>query len=293
MKISRWLPGLWPGNDRKMTERISHYLLTRFNVRLTFDVAPGSRPTGHMGLDAGWLERRFGLFEKYCLPSVAAQTRKDFIWLVYLDEETPQVWKDRMAELASEHEFLRPRYCRSFSDEVLWRGIDEEGGAEESIRITSRLDNDDMIHPAYMARMRELAERELAERQAVGEGFEKGFYLAFPLGYCLRDGAGYVQRYRNNPFSSYVSAASLRKTVLDVDHRYIAESAPVAYEWHRPLWCQLIHGENVANAVRGVYNPFGGVFERMYGGGPKRSVGWKLKEFFRSANEYLFHRNGK
>lgn len=266
--------------------KCQQWLLTRFNVRLTFDIAPQVFSGKHPGLDEGWLERRFDLFETYCLPSVAAQTEKDFSWLVYLDEKTPLGFKQRMAELATGHSFLHPVYCAGFDEASLWAGIDAWEREETTVRITSRLDNDDMLHPRYIEAVRKCAEREMPKRDLAC-----GFFVSFPLGGCLRGRDGYLQRYRNNPFSSYVSAKETKRTVLDVDHRYIGNDGDVVYVWTKPMWCQVIHGENVANAVRGVYWPLERVFTQYIPDGtPARSWTWKIGEIPRSAWQYWKNR---
>lgn len=268
-----------------MSPKIAHFILTRFNVRLVFDMAERDAPKG-LGLDSGWLERRFALYERYCLPSVAAQTVWDFRWLVFLDERTPSRYRDRMAALAEEHPFLMPVYCREFTAGEVLRVIGEHQPQETALRITSRLDNDDMLHPRYVERMQDRARAEAA----AGRDLDTGFFLAFPLGCCLRGGDAYLQRYRNNPFSSYVSGPAAQRTVLDTDHRYIADMAPVVYEWRPPMWCQVIHGENVANALRGVYWPFERQFSRKAPRGNRHGLLWDIREFFTTAVLYVSRR---
>lgn len=268
-----------------MNPIVSHFILTRFNVRLVFDMSARDAPSG-LGLDSGWLERRFALYERYCLPSVAAQTVRDFRWLVFMDEQTPSRYRDRMATLAAKHAFLVPVYCREFTAGEVLRSIGEHQPAGTALRITSRLDNDDMLHPGYVERVQARARAEAAS----GRNLEEGFFLAFPLGCCLRGGDAYLQRYRNNPFCSYVSGPSVPRTVLDTDHRYIADMAPVIYEWRPPMWCQLIHGENVANALRGVYWPFERQFTRMAPREKRRGPLWGIREFFTTAIQYVSRR---
>ena len=62
-------------------ENFSHFLITRFNLNRT----------------ARWLEHRFEVFERYCLPSVAAQTATDFRWLCLFDAATPEPYRRRIA----------------------------------------------------------------------------------------------------------------------------------------------------------------------------------------------------
>ncbi|MBY8850425.1 putative rhamnosyl transferase, partial [Saccharothrix sp. MB29] len=69
---------------------MDHVVLTRFNL-------PSVGAESVVRAQEGWLTKRVGLFERYCLPSVAAQTSSDFRWLIYFDPESPQWLKDRIA----------------------------------------------------------------------------------------------------------------------------------------------------------------------------------------------------
>ena len=262
-----------------------HFLLTRFNVPLKFDLPPGQQPKP-MGLDAGWLARRFDLFERVCLASVQRQTEGDFQWLVFMDWATPVAFKERMAALTVRHEFLRPVYCSQFDDEAALAEI-RRREAPGALRITTRLDNDDAIHPRLIEKV-----RRLARARAGSMDLRRGFFISFPIGCAERKGDFYVQRYRHNPFTSFVSAPECDQTVLGTDHRYIADVAPVVFEFARPMWCQTIHGDNVANQLRGVYWPWGGSSEFAAGvtNGFRRSAAWQLAETVRSAGRYLFQR---
>lgn len=263
----------------------AHFILTRFNVPLKFNLPPGQQ-TRHMGIDEGWLARRFELFERVCLGSVARQTEGDFQWLVFMDWATPVAFKEKMAALAVRHEFLRPIYCTEFMEETVLEEI-RRREAPGRVRITTRLDNDDAIHPRMIERVQALAREHLAALDVA-----HGFYVSFPIGFCERKGDFYLHRYRYNPFTSFVSAPECARTVLGTDHRYIADAAPVVIHWGRPMWCQVIHGDNVANQLRGVYWPWGGSSEFAPGitNGFRRSPLWQAAEVARSAYRYLFHR---
>lgn len=262
-----------------------HFILTRFNVPLRFDLPPGRQPA-QPGLDPGWLARRFDLFEGVCLASVVRQTEPDFQWLVFLDEATPAAFRDRLAARAAAHRFLQPVYCRRFDEETVLPEI-RRRESPGRLRITTRLDNDDAIHPRLVAQV-----RRMAERHAPRQDLQRGFFVSFPIGCCERDGNFYLQRYRFNPFTSFVSAPETERTVLGGDHRYVADVAPVVFEWARPMWCQTIHGENVANRLRGVYWPGGArsAFGPCFPPPANRSWIWKTAEFLRSAHAYAFHR---
>ena len=98
----------------------THVIMTRFNVE---------RPRRHdpMRLDPDWLAGRFDLFEKYCLPSVAAQTARDFHWLVYFDAGTPEPIRRRIAACREVFPFV-PWFCRADQRRVL-AGLARRGAA--------------------------------------------------------------------------------------------------------------------------------------------------------------------
>ena len=270
---------------RPSVNTFGHFILTRFNVPLRFDLPPGQQPV-RLGLDPGWLARRFDLFERVCLASVARQTVRDFQWLVFMDAATPEAFRDRLAALAADQPFLQPVYCDQFTEEAVLPEI-RRRETPGRLRITTRLDNDDAIHPRLVERV-----RRRAERQAPRQDLQRGFYVSFPIGCCAHAGDFYLQRYRHNPFASYVSAPETDRTVLGADHRYVADVAPVVFDWGRPMWCQTIHGENVANRLRGVYWPGGArsAFGPLFPPPAPRSLLWKTAEFARSAHAYAFHR---
>lgn len=263
----------------------AHFILTRFNVPLKFDLPPGQHPKPR-GVDEGWLARRFDLFEHVCLPSVQRQTEGAFQWLVFLDWATPLAFKERMVALTVRHEFLRPVYCSQFDEGFVLAEI-QRREAPGNVRITTRLDNDDAIHPRLIARVQQLARDQLA-----AQDLNRGFFISFPIGCAERKGDFYVQRDRYNPFTSFVSAPECARTVWGCDSRTIAGVAPVVFEYSRPMWCQVIHDDNVANRLRGVYWPWGGSSEFAPGvtNGFRRPLLWQCAEVVRSAARYLRNR---
>src|ERR1700735_3717087 len=83
-----------------------HVILTRFNVRYEEDSAVPS-----IGVDPGWLQERFRLFEKYCLPSVLGQTDQNFRWLLFFDRATPEPFATRARALAVTRAGIFPVFC--------------------------------------------------------------------------------------------------------------------------------------------------------------------------------------
>lgn len=267
----------------KTMSTFEHFILTRFNVPLKTEAPPVPAAPRPAGLDAGWLARRFDLFEHVCLPSVQRQTQGAFQWLVFLDWATPVAFKERMAALTVRHEFLRPVYCSQFDDAIALAEI-RRREAPGNLRITTSLDSDDALHPRMVERI-----QGLAAGNAPVQDLQKGFFISFPIGCTERRGDFYLRRDVCNPFTSFVSAPECERTILGGDLRAIAAAAPVVSATARPMWCQVIHDDNRAVPVRGVYWPWGGDSEFAPGvtSGFCRGLLWQAAEVVRSAVLYL------
>jgi N-acetylglucosaminyl-diphospho-decaprenol L-rhamnosyltransferase len=92
---------------------IDHVLLTRFNL-------PSKGPESLIRAQEGWLQRRVELFQRYTIPSVAAQTVSGFHWIVYIDPESPPWLLERLTPHAEAGAF-----SPIFREEAHWRS----GGA--------------------------------------------------------------------------------------------------------------------------------------------------------------------
>lgn len=255
-----------------------HFILTRFNVPLKLEAPAGAPAKPHPGLDTGWLTRRFDLFERVCLPSLQRQTEGAFQWLVFLDWATPVPFKERIAALTVRYEFLRPVFCSQFDEESVLAEI-RRREAPGTTRITTRLDNDDALHPRMLAHVQELARQNLAAMD-----LNRGFIISFPVGCSERKGDFYIRREVDNFFLSFVSAPECSRTVMAG-----LAGLPVVCRSERPMWCQVIHEDNVTATLRGVYWPWGGSSEFAPGitNGFRRDFFWQCAEVVRSAVKYF------
>src|SRR6188768_508769 len=67
-----------------MQPDFTHYLITRYNVPFkNWDKDKAGNQVGH----EAWMEQRMDLFRKFCIPTIAGQTKQDFHWLIYVDTE--------------------------------------------------------------------------------------------------------------------------------------------------------------------------------------------------------------
>jgi hypothetical protein len=216
---------------------ISHVILTRFNL------ATAGREQA-LRADPTWLARRFELFERFCLPSVAAQSDGDFDWIVLFDDRTEDWARARIAEAQRVfpfHAVFTPMFgagkWAAFTRMVL--GPPQPG----RVIVTSNLDNDDGIAVDYTARI----------KRAVSEArLERPYAVNFTHGIVLRDGARYAHRHASSAFTNLVEddTAALQ-TCNTINHMEMAAHVPVIQETGPAAWLQVVHDNNVSNRVRG------------------------------------------
>lgn len=218
-----------------MADNVKHLLLTRFNV-----ASPGREQA--IRLRPGWLEGRFELFRTYCLPSVAAQTRQDFEWVIFFDEKTPEEFLQQIVDLQAVYPF-RAVYTGLFRmNEIVPDLVRGTEGADWL--LTTRLDSDDILSIDHMERLRTFL---AAPRRKV---------VNFRHGAILSVGAGAPRLYAaeddSNPFASLMEPMSEEPTTIwGVMHTEIARMAPVAQVGGTPAWLQVVHGGNVSNRIKG------------------------------------------
>jgi hypothetical protein len=213
-------------------ETFRHVILTRFNVKIEQSAPPGT----------AWLEDRFSLFERFCLPSVQAQTCGDFVWVIFCDPDIPARYRDRIAEY-TRWSTLRPIYFRHQFEGGMVRAAVAELAKGYTHLITSRLDNDDAICRTYV---------ESVQQRFRGQQFE---FLNFTNGYVWCDGRVWSARHGSNPFISLVERADRYSTVYCGNHMDLHEQGPVVQIAEPAGWLQVVHGRNLSNRVWGTPCP--------------------------------------
>ena len=212
-----------------------HVIQTRFNLATVGrESAIRNRP--------GWLEERFRLFERHCLPSVAAQTRTDFTWLIYFDIDTPPVFRERIERNQQIFPFT-PYFTPLFRSEGWPRSVREALDSPAQWLLTTRLDNDDAISTDFVERLREAVDAMPAPRRCS---------LNFPDGFLLQSGKAYAHRHLCNPFASWLEPwDDAMRTAYSIHHMKMAEAGEVIQIDSPGTWLQVIHGGNVSNRLRG------------------------------------------
>ncbi|TVQ57706.1 MAG: hypothetical protein EA355_03740 [Rhodobacteraceae bacterium] len=215
-------------------ESFQHVVMTRFNL-----ATPGRESA--IRIRPGWLSGRFDLFERYCLPSMAAQTRQDFDWIVYFDVDTPASFRERIERCREVRPFT-PYYTPLFLSEGWPRSIRETFGETAPRLLTTRLDNDDALARDHVERLQAAV--------APFDGARASFN--FTNGFLLNGGRVYAHRHPANAFASQLEPwGAETRTASSIPHLDMADYGPVIQIPGPGGWLQVIHDGNVSNRTAG------------------------------------------
>lgn len=219
---------------------IQLFLLTRFNLCLWHQDKSGETVRSRE-----WLENRFELFEKYCLPSIANQTCKDFEWIVLFDDKTPEDYRKRISAFQARCPqlvpiFVAPESGRYFGRIFQSTVLDRLNGERV---ITTYLDNDDALDIHFFEDLRCRA-LELANGTFVY--YSNGYQYFSEFDMLLR------VNYRRNHFVSVIEDGRPEtvRTVYGYGSHYYIDKIPgarIEYVKDKPLWCEVIHRRNMGN----------------------------------------------
>ncbi len=217
---------------------MKHFLITRFNLK---NEHWKQTKSGQDIISKQWLDERFRLFETYCFPSVKNQSNQNFYWCILFDTDTPPFYKEKIELLAEENTNIYPCYIDGFSSLQisLVEIITSKLNKDDSYIITTRLDNDDIIHKDFIATVQSLS----VEQDKSIIDLIKGYQII--IDNQKSDLRAYTSRY--NPFISIVESVPDFETVISKNHNDW-ESLPnkIIYD-SNPMWIQLIHEGNLIN----------------------------------------------
>jgi Putative rhamnosyl transferase len=227
---------LGPGpSDRQviaLTRSADCVIVTRFNL-------PSAGVESLIRAQEGWLRNRIELFERYCVPSVSAQTNRAFRWIIYLDPQSPQWLLDRLEPLIAANVFT-PIYREQVDEPDLIADIKETAGDEKvDDLITINLDNDDGLAADFIDRVRSVP----------AAGANVAIY--FEYGLIRTPSRLYLRRDQTNAFASVRGPWDSARTCWADWHNLLGKHMQVRVVGGRPAWLQVVHGQNVSNRVRG------------------------------------------
>ena len=224
-----------------------HVILTRFNL-----ATPGRESA--IRNQPGWLAGRFELFERYCLPTLAAQTVRDFRWIVYFDEETPEPFRARIEacrRVADFHPYFTPMFPGEHWPVSVNAVLGQ--GRRPPWLLSTRLDNDDGLAVDFVARL----------QAAVSSAPPRQGSFNVTNGYVFDGRRTYALAHPSNAFASLVEPRDAARTVSDVQHMHLAEAGPITQIGGPGGWLQVVHGGNVSNKIRGRRVPPAGLAGRF------------------------------
>ena len=198
-----------------------------------------------------WTRGRIALFKTYCLPSFVNQTNRNFSWMIYFDQDTPEEFHPLFEELkaipfvslffAGGHDDFMSRYRKDIRDIA--------GNAPWVIE--TRCDNDDCLNQDAVAAIQVLFNA------------QDRFMISLASGYTLhlqsRKLAHYF--YPMSPFMSIVERNSEEMLgIFQREHSHwdglklgiipelTGKNHLAAFALKKPYWIQVIHGNNVLNS---------------------------------------------
>lgn len=220
---------------------MKHFIGTRFNLKRS---DWKKNKSGNLVLTEDWLEHRFNLFENYCFPSVKNQTNQNFTWCIFFDIDTPQSFKARIIALTANITNVIPLFIDGMPDlNVSFKNfIRENITNNDSHIITTRIDNDDIIHKDFVDIIQSLYRPSDCAVIDLRNGYQVSIDVAKP-----------EVRLYIHPFNAFVSVIENVKSFDTVYSR-------MHYDWEiekdiilykkKPLWMELSHQENFVNHRR-------------------------------------------
>ncbi len=215
-----------------MTANLDHVLLTRFNL-------PSKGHESLVRAQENWLKNRVVLFERYCLPSVLAQTCRSFSWIIYFDPESP-VW---LVDWIRSHEqwgnFI-PYFREEVTGNDLLSDIRAVVGEQRCELLTTNLDNDDGLAVDFVARLQDATRGGVRTAVYIGDGL-------------IRRGDELLYR-RVDPYNAFCSVREswdAPVTCWTDWHNLLPTRMPALVLRGDPGWLQVVHGANVSNRVHG------------------------------------------
>ncbi|KKB11798.1 hypothetical protein VE25_11405 [Devosia geojensis] len=185
-----------------------------------------------------WLQRRVELFESYCLPSLRAQTERNFHWIIYFDTESPSWLRDRILAWQTLAP-IQPFFRTAVSDAERVADIRAVVGQPADELLTTNIDNDDGLSIDFVERLANYRRRQ--ERCA----------LYFEFGLIKSEQRLYLQRDPDNAFCSVLETWDVPLTCWAAAHNELGRLIPQATIGGAPAWLQVIHDTNVSNRVQG------------------------------------------
>lgn len=211
-------------------------------VIITFNLPKYKKsPTLYQG-SPNWMDRRIALFEQYTLPSFENQTNKDFHLIVLVDPNTPQNYLNILKSFEVKYNFFNILLTAEFRGSEYEQNLLEFYGKikknNTNVVLSSRCDNDDLIHITYIQQVKNLIKdyKVLSMSHGLYWDVNLNIFLdsVFPTGPFLTTQST-LDNYINPRYGNH--------------HDVIRDNNPLIHKSELPMWIQIIHGENIWNSL--------------------------------------------
>lgn len=215
-----------------------------------FRLTPGDPAAARALLyDPDRLARRFALFQALTLPSLLAQTDRDFDLVVLIGTDLPATWRDRLEGLIAPLPGARvlalpPGQPSTPAANAAFRSILDR--VDTDWLTSFRLDDDDALDRDFIARLRRLAGMlgPAAQGRPFAIGHGHGFWLELsPDGNRIFD----VRERSAAVGAALVAPAVNGQTIYSRNHRALAERFDTWLDAGTPAFIRTVHRDNDAN----------------------------------------------
>jgi SAM-dependent methyltransferase len=186
-----------------------------------------------------WLQDRLRLFRRYCVPGVARQTNGDFSWLVFCDETVDDGYLDSLREsarLAPQFRLVITSHASGVRDRDMAESLLDD---DTEVLITTRLDNDDVLHPEAIAVIQSYL-------GAFVHSPHERWALNFPRGFRYDENSDrlYASYWPHGAFMSVFEKLRTGEAIFNASraHPKMHARMPLHFEESIPGWLQVIHG---------------------------------------------------
>ncbi|MFQ3220411.1 MAG: hypothetical protein ACJAUL_003802 [Paraglaciecola sp.] len=217
-----------------------HFVITRFNLRKKdWQTSKNKTPV----LTDAWMEGRLELFEHYCFNSLKAQTKQNFLWLVFFDTSTADKFRLVIDRLAQEFSAFTPIYIDGMDQFLPSAQAQLQARLTQPYIITSRLDNDDSLHQDYIKEV----QSHFSSQDFMAVDFVDGYTLQVesPVRLAKRS-------HVHNPFLSLIECGPNPKSVWHIErHGQWSKVEKLIPVRNKLMWMSVIHSENKVNEFLG------------------------------------------
>ncbi len=220
--------------------KFTHYLVTRFNIPVE---VWASDKGGKSVRDKGWMEHRLHLFKKYCVPSVMAQSEKNFHWIIYCDTLSTFTLRDEIMDAVKEIKQVSLRYVPNMAD----MSNDLQALLQQSDHpyvITTRLDNDDALEKDFIRRI----QTQFVPEDRILINLQGGYFYHPEIAVVTR-----LNISEPNNFISLIETSNAKEilSVFGFPHTQIPLGIKMIRLREGFHWLRIIHARNIRSELKG------------------------------------------